>query len=145
VDSRTVVAWIQLVVGAILIGRAVSYRRVGRGTWKFAIIPGLLSISLGVEMLTSGWVRGAAWAVMGAGGVFALAGMFRAHDRFGLWSNVVFSALALPIVFVELRFDDLSGWQWALFAGLGVVLATLLAVTIVRLRTSYGRVALPSA
>ncbi|HKV98229.1 MAG TPA: hypothetical protein VJN96_00325 [Vicinamibacterales bacterium] len=144
-DSRTVVAWIQLAVGAFLIGRAVSYRRAGRGIWKFSVIPGLLSTALGVQMLTTGWVRAAAWVVMGVGGVFALAGMFQARDRFGLWSNIVFCAFSLPIALIELRFDDLSAWQWALFAGFGVVLVTLLAVTIVRLTRSYKRVALPSA
>ena len=142
-DSRTFVAWLQLAIGAYFIQRAVGYWRAG-AAWKGAIIPGVLSGALGVQMLTSGWVRGAAWAVMVGGGVFALAGMFQARDRFGLWSNVVFCAFSLPIVLVELRFDDLTEWQWSLFAGLGVALATLLAVTVVRLR-SYRRVALPSA
>lgn len=71
--------------------------------------------------------------------------MFMAHDRFGLWSTIVFTALALPIVIVELRFDDLSGWQRALFTGVGVLFATLIVTSIVRLIRSYRRVALPSA
>ena len=90
-----------------------------------------MAVALGVEQLTAGWVRDTAWVIVGVCAAFVIAQMFSARDRAGLWMNVVFSGLALPIVLVELRFDDLSAWQWALFVGGGGVLATLMVVTIV--------------
>ena len=75
-DSRTVVAWMQVAAGAISIGTGYANWRAGRTPGRDSIISGATIVALGVSMLTAGWVRYAAWTVMAIGIVWMTRRLF---------------------------------------------------------------------
>ena len=62
-----VIAWMAVGVGAIQAAAAIRERRAGRPGSQAA--SGVMSIVFGISLLTSGWVRAVAWAVMAVYGV----------------------------------------------------------------------------
>ena len=143
-DNRTVVAWLQLVAGALQVTTGYTGWRAGRTAGKSQIASGVAIIAFGVALLTTGWVRAAAWAICVIGAVWMTWRTFTARDRFGIWSGLVLGVLCLPIAIAELAFDQLNGWQTALFAGLALVMAALVVTMTVRLVRSYTRIKVPS-
>jgi len=143
-DSQTVVAWMQVAVGAMGLAQGYASWRAGRLS-AAAFAPGAAMMAMGIAILTSGWVSSVFWTIAAIGSGRILQQMFTSRDRAGMWLGLIFSVLAMPIVVIELRYDDLSTWQFAAFAALGSILVTLMVTLIVRLTRSYRRVALPSA
>ena len=132
-DSRTVVAWLQVVAGSLSIGTGYANWRGGRTSGRDSIISGATIVALGVSMLTAGWVRYAAWTVMAIGSVWITKRLFMIRDRLGLWMGLLAMTFILVISVTELVVDSLSALEQALFAAVALVGATLMLTMTVRL------------
>jgi hypothetical protein len=132
-DSRTVVAWVQVVTGALSIGTGYANWRGGRTSGRDSISPGATMVALGVSMLTGGWVRYAAWTVLAIGSVWITRRLFTVRDRLGLWMGLVAMTFVLVISVTELVVDSLTALEQALFAAVACVGATLMLTMTVRL------------
>jgi hypothetical protein len=143
-DSRSVVAWMQIAAGAFVLRSSYADWRALRTAWKTGLPAGVSMIALGVQVLTSGWVHYAASSIAAAGCVWVTVSFFTARDRLSWWFGLVMGVLILPIPIVELLFDDLSAWQRAAMAGVAAIAAMLVTTMAVRLVRNHRRVALPS-
>jgi hypothetical protein len=132
-DSRTVVAGVQLATGAVGISAGYGSWRAGRRPGSALMFFGAMSIALAVSTLTTGWVHYIAWTVVGVGGVFVTKQLFTTRDRVGLWIGLLTVSFILAISVTELRLDDLSGLEKTAFALVALVAATLAITMVVRL------------
>src|SRR5262245_9032680 len=135
----TIVPWAQLALGGIIILNTYTAWRAGRAGGRDGMITGVMSLVLGISMLTTGWVRNSAWIVLAIGSAFVFKKLFAERDRVSLWITLPFVTMIVVIAVTELLVDDLNEMQKALFATIAIVAVTLVATMIGRLATRTRR------
>lgn len=127
---NTIGYWMMLVVGLGQVGFACAYWQRGD---RQGAVAGMASVALAVSMLSVGWVRYAAWAVLVPCWVILGKRFFTARDPGTLWIGLVFLPIMLGIALTELLVDDLSMLQQAAFSTVAVLVLAAMVTAIVRL------------
>jgi hypothetical protein len=126
-----VMPWVLFGAGAMQAAVAIRNRRAGHPAVLAA--PSVMSVGLGISLLTSGWVHALTWAVMAVCGVLLTVRLFSERTSFGLVVAIPIYALMLAIAVTELLFDNLSTWGRALFGTAAAFIALTLVVMAVHL------------
>ncbi|MCX6542983.1 MAG: hypothetical protein NTV05_01065 [Acidobacteria bacterium] len=126
----TTVCWGILVCGLVQVGIAcTNWRRGG----KQGAVGGTMMVAMAVSVLSVGWVRYAAWAVLVPCCVMVGKRFFTERDPGALWIGLVLLPLMLGIALTEVLIDDLSVMQKAVFSAIAVLAAAAIVTAIVRL------------
>ena len=126
-DSRTVVAWVQVVAGALSIGTGYANWRGGRSV-RTAIDHSRRDDGR-AGRLDADWRLGARRRVdrrWPSAAFLITRRLFTVRDRLGLWMGLVAMTFVLVISVTELVVDGLTALEQALFAAVGFVGATLM-------------------
>lgn len=127
---RTVFSGAFLLLGVASVGVGCARWRAGG---KQRALSGTMLVALAVSMLTVGWVRYAAWAVLAAFSVVVIGKRFTDRDPLTLWIGLVFLPIIFGVALMEVLSDDLSVMQKAAFSAVAVLAAAAIVTAIVRL------------
>jgi hypothetical protein len=141
---EAILPWADLGLGAMLTGSAyASWRKHGSPD---RALSGLMFMALAVSMLTSGWVRDAAWVVLAVGGVRLAQRALTERRPVLLWIGLFPFVLILAVSSTELAVDDLTVGEDAIFGAVAMLAAVVVATSIARLiGSARRRRALPRA
>ena len=125
-----------IIFGAFLV---LSVANVGVGLYQWRsggkrlALSSAMGAALCVSVLTVGWVRYVAWAILALFGAIEGRRFFTDRNPPTLWIGLVFLPMIFGIALTEVLVDELSLIQKAVFSAIAVLALAAIVTVVVRL------------